>query len=271
MASSKEMRLSKLKRFLILGITAVILLSLKGGPGDTSQASGSNGTHDYYFPLMFKPEPVLYDDFSDTDPEWGVLNMQPTPSKTFFRHERGLLYAEIRDNADRYVASPAWRPMGDFKLQVKARFDRPHEGDDPPFQTRNGLGLVFGGNYNWTEHYAYMLGYWGRQHAWALIRYDGRNSEGKDKSKSLQKYGGAPSFVKGFDGWNRLQVTRIRDRIYLFCNGHRMPVGEPYYTYIQDGKYGTNRYVGLTITSWEASFEKIEFDDFRLTPLSMPY
>ncbi|MBN1582377.1 MAG: hypothetical protein JXA89_16845 [Anaerolineae bacterium] len=262
--------MSKLKRFLILAVTVLLLLSLKGHPGDITRAQEGDGNFKYYFPTILQAEPVLYDDFADEDPEWMVKNMQ-SESDTFFRHERGLLYAEIRDNADRFVAYPGWRPQGDFRLEVRASFDRPDDGDTPPFQTRNGLGLVFGASDDWTEQYAYMLGYWGVQHAWALIRYDGKKPDGSDISKDLSSYGGAPWFVKGFDSWNHLSVRRVKDLIYLYCNGHRMPMPEPYYTYIQDGRYGTNRLVGLTITSWEASYDRIEFDDFKLTPLSMPY
>lgn len=263
--------MKSVKRILILGITAVFVLSLKGNPGDTISAQGSDDVYLAYFPIWFKAQSVLYDNFADEDPQWFVKNMHPTPSDTFFRHERGLLYAEIRDNADRFVAWPGWRPQGDFTLEVRARFDRPYKGPEPPFQTRNGLGLIFGASNDMTQHYAYMLGYWGVQHAWGLIRYDGKTPEGGDISENLSRYGGAPGFVNGFDAWNHLSVTRIKDLIYLYCNGYQMPMPAPYYTYVQDGTYGTNRLVGLTITSWEGSFDKIEFDDFKLTPLSMPY
>jgi hypothetical protein len=131
------------------------------------------------------------------------------------------------------------------------------------------LGLVFGGSDDWGEQYAYMLGYYGRKHAWALVRY---NSAKSGDNKTLAGFWkGAPNFVKGFSGWNHLRILRKNDLIALYCNGYKMPMPEPYYTYIRDAKYGTKRLVGLTLTSWEADFDKIEFDDFKLTPLGMPY
>ena len=155
-------------------------------------------------------------------------------------------------------------------LEVDARFDAPEQlpPDPPTFQTRNGLGMVFGGSDDWYQYYAFMLGFWGKQPAWAVIRFDGI---GDGENKGLRSYSGAPDFVKGWDHWNHLVVIRIRDRISVYVNGFIMPIPGPYYTYFQDGKYGTNRLVGLTVTSWEANMGKMEFDDFRLTPLSMPY
>jgi len=263
--------LTKIHRlFLISVLTVAVLLLLRGSAHDLVKAQASQD-HKCFFPYIFKPETVHLDDFADQDPQWSMLNMQPTASDTFCRHERRLFYCEIRDNADRYVMYPGWRPLGDFKLEVNARFDRPYRRDPPAFQTRNGLGLIFGASDDWRQQYAYMLGYWGEQHAWAFLRYDGQTAEGKDIKTALSPYGGAPNYVYGYDSWNHLMIIRRGDMIILYCNGIRMPMPPPHYTYIMDGTYGTNRLIGLTITSWEASFEKIEFDNFKYTPLSMPY
>lgn len=256
--------MTRLYRLLTSGaLILVLLFVLKGGANNGASAQAA---FHVYFPMMHQPEPVRFDDFADEDPVWHVVNMQ-SPSDSFFRHERGVLYAEIRDNADRYVAWPGWRPMGDFKLEVDARFDPV----TPSFQTRNGLGLVFGGSNGWWQQYAYILGYWGSQPAWGLTRYDGKKENGDDIKHKISAFGGAPGSCKGHDSWNHLAVVRIRDLIYLYCNGGTMPAEPPDYTYFRDGTYGTNRLVGLMISSWEADFDRIEFDNFMLTPLSMPY
>lgn len=228
----------------------------------------------YYFPINFKAEPTRFDDFADADPAWHVTYLMSIPSNPDLlsdcRPERSLYFCEIKDNADRVVSSPGWRPLGDFALEVDARFDAPQTfpPDLPVFQTRNGLGMVFSGSDNWYQYYAYMLGFWGSQPAWSVQRFDGIN---KGENVSLSAYGGAPPYVKGFDGWNHLTVVRVKDLIYVYANGYQMPMPAPYYDYIRDGTYGTNRLVGLTVTSWEVNFGKMEFDNFRLTPLSMPY
>ena len=260
----------KLYRLLIISLFALLLI--QGSAFDLARAQGP-GAHHYYFPAMFKGEPIRLDDFSTLDPVWTVLNMKSSDSDTFFEKRDGVFYCELRDNSDRWIAHPGWRPLGDFKLEVDARFDRPDDPnrDTPPAQTRSGLGVLFGGSDDWSEGYAFMLGYFGRQHQWALLRFDGRKADGEYKTAKLINYGGAPPFVKGFAGWNHLEIVRIRDRIYLYCNGQRMPMPAPYYTYVQDGKYGTRRLVGVTTSTWEWNFDKIEFDNFELTPLSMPY
>jgi hypothetical protein len=262
--------LTKLYRMLMMGL--FVLLLIQGGSFDFAKAQGSE-SHTYYFPLIQKFEQPRVDNFSGEDPEWTVLYMKNDPKDGFCERRDGVLYCEIQDNSAMIIAHPGWWTQGDFELEVKAHFDRPR--DDSTMKTLNGLGIVFNGNEDWTKGYAFMLAYGGAQHHWALFRFDGRVTSGPQNGNPdityLSKWGGAPSFVKNWDRWNRLKVRRIRDRIYLYCNGYRMPLPAPYYTYVQDSKYYPGGYVGIIITSYEAKYERIEFDNFALTPVSGPY
>jgi len=51
----------------------------------------------------------------------------------------------------------------------------------------------------------------------------------------------------------------------VLINGVQMPNG-----IVTDGTYGRNRLVGLLVTSHELNEGEVEFDNFKLTPLSMP-
>ena len=64
----------------------MLVLSLKGSPGDTISAQDGDSDYSFYFPLWLKAEPVLYDDFSDADPEWFFTQLQNTLTPgVFFR------------------------------------------------------------------------------------------------------------------------------------------------------------------------------------------
>jgi hypothetical protein len=75
---------------------------------------------------------------------------------------------------------------------------------------------------------------------------------------------GAPGFVENWDGWNHLAVIRDGATILLYCNGRQLrDLGEDY----TDSKYGADRLVGLTITSYELNRHDMYFDNFQLTDL----
>ena len=113
------------------------------------------------------------------------------------------------------------------------------------------------------EFYEFALGYKSAQHRWAVRRRDADWDV-----HHLQEWGGVPSFVGSYDSWNHLVVERIQDKIHVYCNGRRMP-SQPIEGYT-DGTYGPNRYVGVSIGSWELDRGEMEFDNFLLTPLSSP-
>jgi len=256
------------KRWIRLFTLSAFVLSLmsllRGMPH--GNVSAESLTPQAYLPLIYRPEPVRFDDFEDGDPEWIVTNRarQPEDKDGTFRHTLieepwyGVLRGEVRDNAVRLVATPGWRPLGDFRLDVDARFrNKKHKSLD-------GLGLVFGGNDDFSEYYVFMLANGAAQHFWGIFRFEGYDSHSIDRDA----YIGAPGFVHDWDGWNRLTVVRVQDQILLYCNGRKM-LDQPYdYT---DAHYGTNRLVGLTITSYELNWQDVDFENFRLTPLSMPY
>lgn len=205
-----------------------------------------------YFPLILEAEPTRYDNFEDQDPPWQYKFTEPADG-TFF-HRNGRYVAELADNSANGVAWPGWRPLGDFKLEVDARF-----GDHTAWM--NALGLVFAGNDQWDEYYAFMLGYNFAQHAWSFSRV-----EPPEHFVRLTEWGGVPTFVGWYDHWNHLMVLRVGDRMSVHINGRQMPGGS--YT---DGTYGTRRLVGVIATTFEWNQGEVEFDEFTLTPLSMPH
>jgi hypothetical protein len=219
-----------------------------------------------YFPIMYKAEPVRLDDFEDQDPVWQTkfFGGPPETEGSFF-YRSGLFVAEIRDNSANNVAWPGWRPQADFKLEVDARFA------DEDGKWLNGLGLIFGGNDDWTEYYAFMLSYNFAQHYWTVARVEPR--PGTDPVEldyhwlldTHSGWGGTPPDVGWYRSWNHLEVVRVGDQIDVYVNGFHMPNGT-----FTDGTYGRNRLVGLLATSHELNEGEVEFDNFRLTPLSMP-
>lgn len=214
-----------------------------------------------FFPFMAQGEQLRFDDFQDTDPTWTWHSIKGDPKDGYFFYRDGKLVGQALDNSLVMIASPGWRALGDFTLEVDGRFSSPAEG-----QYVNSLGLAFGGNDDWTEFYAYLLVYYMAQPQWGVARVRWREDWGRWEWNYLDDYDGAPSHVRGYDGTNHLKVVRVEDRILVSCNGIDMPGG--LYT---DGTYGTNRQVGVIVTAWELNWGQYEFDNFALTPLSMPY
>jgi hypothetical protein len=209
-----------------------------------------------------------FDDFSDQDPEWKYYFPKLDIKDGEFYHRDGRLVGKIWDNSGWVVASPGWRPLGDFRLEVDAHFKSDIVGNYV-----NTLGLVFGGGkpvwhpqrelWVLSEFYEYALAYKSAQHLWTVRRRDANWNV-----HYLQGWGGVPSFVGSRDRWNHFEVLRIQDKIHVYCNGRRMP-SQPAEGYT-DGTYGTNRLVGVSIGSWELDRGEMEFDNFALTPLSPP-
>ncbi len=217
-----------------------------------------------YFPILYKAEPVRYDDFEDQDPVWQAKFFGgPAEEEGAFFYRSGLFVAELRDNSANNVAWPGWRPLADYRLEVDARFS---DG-----KWLNSLGLIFGGNDNWTEYYAFMLAYNFKQHFWSVARVEprpGSNPVELEYHWLLDTYsgwGGTPPDVQWYSRWNHLMIVRVDDRIAVYVNGFHMPGGT-----FTDGTYGRNRLVGLLATSFELNKGEVEFDNFQLTPLSMP-
>jgi hypothetical protein len=222
-----------------------------------------------YLPRVFspEPEPIRSDDFQDGVPQWYTYFVKDDPKDGEFFHAGGMLQGRIWDNSAWVVASPRWRPLGDFQLEMDARFV-----DDRFNNYVNTLGLVFGGeivydargNLTFAEFYEFTLAYNKAQHLWAVRR---RNADWT--VVDLDDFDGVPSFVGSYDSWNHFRVRRILDKIHVYCNGRRMP-GQPSEGYT-DGTYGTRRMVGVSVGSWELDRGDMDFDNFLLTPLSGPY
>jgi hypothetical protein len=221
------------------------------------QIANAQGNH-LYFPIVYKAEPERFDDFSDTDPEWTVYYPKNDLKDGYYEHRNGVLVGKVRDNSALVIASPGWRPQGDFKLEMDARFS--YDGG----QYVNTMGIVFGGNDDWSEWYGFMLVYIGVQHQWGVVRYD------HGDIYYLEDYDGVQKFVGGGNSWNHMKVVRRQDRIYVYINGRRLDSDNGDDVYI-DGRYGTNRQVGVIVGAWELNRGESEFDNFHLTPLSMPY
>jgi hypothetical protein len=258
------------RKWLYRLLAGVIVLSLVLLSRGTSQqaARAQDLTRRAYFPLALRAESVRFDDFQDEDPTWTYYNIKDDPKDGEFFHRDGRLVGMIWDNSAWTVATPGWRPKGDFRLEVDAHFKSSEEIDN----WGNTLGLIFGGeivydkrnNLTLAEFYEYALAYYKAQHQWTVRRRDADWSV-----HSLQGFGGVPSFVQWYDRWNHLTVVRKLDKIHVYCNGRRMP-SQPSEGFT-DGTYGTNRLVGLSIGGWEGNAGEMEFDNFHMTPLSEPY
>ncbi len=265
--------MKRIYRFItICALLAAVAVTLGGVPRYAAQAQ--TPITKLYFPLMFKSEPVRLDTFDTHDPSWTIMNLKAgfdNNTKTFFDWRNSLLYCGVKDNSDRWVIHPNWRPLGDFQLEVDGRFLWKHDQQPPAPQTWTAFGLAFGGSNDWLQGYNFSLAFGLSQPFWVVSRFDGLNTTTKRFIvHDLTVWGGAPDFVRNWDGWNHLTIVRIQDRIYPYVNGILMPLPDPY-EYVRDGTYGTNRLVGLLVTSYEWSGDEIEFDNFKLTPLSMPY
>jgi hypothetical protein len=214
-------------------------------------------------PFITFVEPILFDNFEDTDPEW-EYRLLKDPKDGFFEHLNGKYAGHIQDNSGLMVASPSpgWRPRGDFKLEVDGRHL------DPDKKSFNGLGLAFSADTEWTGFYTMIIAAGAAQHFWAVVRFRQRSS-GRDYSATIltnKGYRGGPGSMKNYSGTNHLMVTRIRDTIKPYCNGRALPVGDGD-PYVVDATYGPKRQVGLVVTSYEFSYGEVDFDNFRLTPL----
>ena len=205
-------------------------------------------------------EPILFDDFEDEDPVW-EYKLLKDPTDGFFEHLNGKYAAHIQDNSALMVATPGWRPRGDFKLEVDGRHL------DPDKKSFNGLGLAFSADDEWTGFYTMIIAAGAAQHFWAVVRFA---TEGQRDYKANiltnDGYRGGPGSMKNYSGTNRLMVTRIGDTIKPYCNGRALPVGDGR-PYVVDSRYGPNRLVGLVVTSYEFSYGEVDFDNFQLTPL----
>ncbi len=249
------------RKWIQRSLVAVFVLSLvfvlKGVPRETVQAQTL--TPRAYFPIMFKSEPIRFDDFQDEDPVWYTYRREVEDG--YFYHRSGRLVGLIEDNRANNIGYPKWKPLGDFKVEADVRYTDP--------RWMNGLGLVFCGNDAWNEYYIFMLGHNTDQHHWTVARADPDTSDPNNdvEIKWLREpeWEGTPGFVNQNSAWNHLAVVRRGSSIRVYANGRQL--GEE----IIDGKYGTGRHVGVIATSYEWTQGESEYDNFRLTPLSGPY
>jgi hypothetical protein len=264
-----------LRKWTWLVITVVSIVSMISFPASTSPnavRAQEPSTHRAFLPAIRTPswlyiplvrymEPILFDDFQDQDPQWQQFLLKD-PTDGWFEHLNGKYAAHIDDNSAVMVASPGWRPLGDFKLEVDGR----HLGPDK--KSFNALGLAFSGDDDWSGFYGMMIAAGSVQHFWAVVRFTQQPNERDVLAKALTNngYRGGPNSMKGHAGSNRLMVVRIGDTIKPYCNGRSLPVGDGR-RYVVDSTYGPNRQVGVVVTSYEFSDGEIDFDNFELTPL----
>jgi hypothetical protein len=203
-----------------------------------------------YFPFIAKSEVVRIERFDGPDLTWDTW-FEELKDGSYY-HEGGRLVAHMVDNSATMIAYPGWRPLGDFQIDADIRF---RDGE-----WQNGVGVVFGGNDDWSEYYVFLLA-WNFDHpGWGFARaHDG-------KYTWLSRIEGAPATVHWFSEWNHITIVRTGSNIRIYCNGVKLP-GADY----EDSNYGTNRHVGVIATTYEIAKGKNEYDNFVLTPLSAPY
>ena len=220
-----------------------------------------SATDGIYMPIFSFIEPILSDDFSHAEnPVW-EYKLLKDPKDGFFEHLNGKYAAHIQDNSGLMIATPGWRPRGDFKLEVDGRHL------DPDKKSFNGLGLAFGANNEWTAFYTMILAAGAAQHFWAMVRFE-KTPRGRYSTNMLTNdgYRGGPGSMKNYSGTNRLMIVRIGDKIWPVNNGRSLPTGGGK-NYVRDNRFQSNQLVGLVVTSYEFSYGEIDFDNFKLTPL----
>ena len=204
-----------------------------------------------YIPLLRFMEPILEDTFDTGPGDWEMV-FRKDPKDGWFEHWQDRYLAIVRDNSAMIIASPGWRPSGDFKVEVDGKHKEPRN------KTFNGLGLAFDATDDWNGYYALMIAAGAAQHSWALVRF--RNTRAKYLTN--KGYRGGPTSMRNYTGWNRLMVIRIGDTIRVYNNGSKLPNGT-----VVDTTYGPAGLVGVVATSYEFDKGRIEYDNFKLTPL----
>jgi len=244
-----------IRRSLVVVFVLSLVFVLKSVPREAVRAQGL--TPRAYFPLIFRAEPIRFDDFEDEDPVWYTYRREVEDG--FFYHRNGRLVGLITDNRANNIGYPGWKPLGDFKVEADVRYTDPRWMD--------GLGLVFCGNDAWNEYYLFMLGANTDQYHWAVARADPDTSDPHNDVDFhwLSNWEGTPGYVNQNGAWNHLAVVRQGSSIRVYANGRQLG------NEIIDNKYGTHRQVGVIATSYEWTEGESEYDNFMLTPLSAPY
>lgn len=215
----------------------------------------------FYLPVVYKPQRVWFDNFSDNDPAWPIVLMDE-PQDGYFEHLNGYLAGHIRDNSGFFVASPGWQSYGAFSLEVDGRHTGPLNEAGNPVKTANGLGLAFGANDDWSDYYALILSSGGAQHFYAIVHYVGKQAT--ILSNGGRYRGGDPTVVKNWAQTNRLAVAVRDGTIKAYCNGKELPGG------IVNGVSFAGNHVGLIVTSYEFDEGEVQFDNFQLTQSDVP-
>jgi hypothetical protein len=240
------------KWMYLLGISALVLgvLAMSVPQRSIDAQSGTN----VFLPKVFMWDGSFFDDFQDMYPAW-QYHLLKDPTDGSFEHMNGVYAAHIRDNAAMIVASPGWRPDGDYVLEVDARFTSPWTIDQK-LKSLNSMGLAFAGNNDWSKFYAFLLADGGAQHWYSIVRVN------TAKFTYLLEWRAGPTSMKGWSSTNHISVLRRGDEIRIYCNGSKLGTGGT----ITDNHYGLNRMVGLIVTSYEFAEGEMEFDNFKMRP-----
>jgi len=247
-------------KWVYLGIACALLLIVMGA-GVPQLAVRAQAGNTYYLPLIFKPQRVWFDNFSDNDPAWPMVFMDE-PQDGSFEHINGYLAGHITDNSGFFVGSPGWKSYGAFSLAVDGRHTGPlNEAGNPP-KTANGLGLAFGANDDWTDFYTLILSSGGAQHFWAIVHYQGRDAT--IVSNNGRYRGGDMTTMHPWAQTNRLMVTVRDGTIKAYCNDKELAGGM-----VSGIRFAGNN-VGLIVTSYEFDEGEVEFDNYELIQSDVP-
>jgi hypothetical protein len=242
-------------------VIACALLLIVMGAGVPQLTVRAQAGNTYYFPLIFKPQRVWFDDFADNDPAWPMVLMDE-PQDGSFEHLNGYLAGHITDNSGFFVGSPGWKSYGPFAVSVDGRHTGPlNEAGDPP-KTANGLGLAFGANDDWSDFYALILSSGGAQHFYAIVHYQGKNAT--IVSNNGRYRGGDMTVMHPWAQTNRLSVTFRDGVIKAYCNGKELAGG------MVSGIHLAGNNVGLIVTSYEFDEGEVEFDNYELEQSDVP-
>jgi hypothetical protein len=260
-------------KWMSLVATCAILMAVFVASTPPNPVKAQDGeVHMMYMPLAYKPQKIWFDDFNDEDPVWDhVFKLEGVDG--WFEHLDGVLAGHIRDNAGMVVVSPGWYARGDFTLEVDGRFMSKYTVDCPNpdkdcLKSGNGWGLVFGGNEEWNDFYALMVGDGGAQHFWALVHFRVVDVDGRTRVRTSyltnDGYRGAPNFMRGWDSWNRVMIVREGTTISLYC----WDKGDKVYKLltngiIEDATFGDGQ-IGLMFTSYEFREGEVQFENLLL-------
>lgn len=209
-----------------------------------------------------------YDDFSDPDSGWPVVDHTHVPNDCFeWFYEFGDYKSNICDDRTDVKVSPLVPlPSGDYTMEVDARF-RPTEGD----RWWTSYGILFDAkdepNPNLPDlgdYYMIWVLWQGEgEHLWKILK----DVPGDQEDVTPWQHLSPSVYDYGFTGseWNTWRIERTSSRIRVYVNDHQLAnISEPRPT--------TNNQIlfGVFSSTYETDANRVAFDNVLIDYLNGP-